>query len=507
MIEVPSNGNIRDFSLPKVLIYLNRQRLTGTLSVHSAGVTKKAYLKKGDAVFASSTFDDDRLGEMLLKAGRITVEQYDKSVEMLKKSGMRQGAILVKLGFLTPKDLFWGVKYQVRQIIESLFKFEDADYEFKEGDIPEDEVITLKMSMGNLIYDGVKKIENWTRIRNEMPPTEGVLQLNSDPLILFQDIELSQQDKKILLLVDGRRTIKSVMEESWLNSFDALKALYILWSLGIITEKTVEAAPISLDELLEPFTEEEEAFMAKVNTFYDRLGEMNSYEILEIDESAGIGEIRKNYYRFAKEFHPDRFYKSEDSTVKDKLSAIFDAVTDAYNALKEAAQGKEAPAGGKAFMEGAEAAAETGFGTEEIFEIAGQEASAFEEFVREEAPPKKPEEDAGGKFKAGVEDIKKGDFKNAVSLLKDAVSMEPENAEYWSYLALAQSKLPGGFKDAEASMLEAIKIEPSNSSYYANLGLLYLREKQTEDAKMQFEKALMLDPDNQKAKKALSQIN
>ncbi len=112
---------------------------------------------------------------MLIKAGKITMEQYDKSVELLKQTRKRQGAILVELGYITPKDLFWGVKFQVKEIIYSLFQLEEAEYEFIEDEIPQNEVITLKMSMGNLIYEGVRRIDNWTRIRKEMPDTETIL--------------------------------------------------------------------------------------------------------------------------------------------------------------------------------------------------------------------------------------------------------------------------------------------------------------------------------------------
>jgi hypothetical protein len=183
----------------KILVYLNRERKTGTLTVSASSATKNIYLKTGDVIFASSTYEDDRLGEMLLKAGKITVEQYDKSVEVLKATGKRQGAILVELGYLTPKEIFWGLKYQVNEIIQSMFLLEDAGYEFREGNIPAEEVIALKMSMGNLIYAGINRITNWTRIRNKMPDTGSALKLGEDPRSLFQDIELSPQDKKVSL--------------------------------------------------------------------------------------------------------------------------------------------------------------------------------------------------------------------------------------------------------------------------------------------------------------------
>lgn len=147
------------------------------------------------------------------------------------------------------------------------------EYEFMEGEIPTQGVITLKMSMGNLIYDGVKRIDNWTRIKNEMPDADSVLKLSDDPMILFQDIELSQQDRKMLSIIDGIKTIKELINSSWIGSFEAMKILYVLWSIGVFEEKEkerekvaerieekVEEAeePISPEEILQPVPEEEE---------------------------------------------------------------------------------------------------------------------------------------------------------------------------------------------------------------------------------------------------------
>ena len=138
MIKIPLKGNVQNIPLPRFLAFLNSNRDTGTLVLRTPVFTKRVYFVKGDAIFASSTYEDDRLGEMLIKAGKITMEQYDESVKLLKQTGKRQGAILVNLGYLTPKDLFWGVKYQVIEIIYSLFQLEDSEYEFLSGEISND---------------------------------------------------------------------------------------------------------------------------------------------------------------------------------------------------------------------------------------------------------------------------------------------------------------------------------------------------------------------------------
>jgi tetratricopeptide (TPR) repeat protein len=448
MIEMgmPLKGNTSEISLPKILAFLNRHRKTGTLLLRTPAFTKKVYLLKGDAIFASSTYEDDRLGEMLVKAGKITMEQYDESVRLLKKkTGKRQGAILVELGYITPKDLFWGVKYQVREIICSMFLIEGADYEFIEGEIPENEVITLKLSMGNLIYDGVKRIDNLTRIRSELPGTDAVLGLSSDPVSLFQDVELAPQDRKLLSAIDGVKTVKEVIDSAWISSFEGMKVLYVLWSIGVIEEKkkAVQKAEeieetVSLEEILQPVSEDESAFLKKVDDLHSNLKRLTPHQLLDLDESSDEETVKKNYYRLTREFHPDRYFSAADPSVKDKLTSIFDALTNAYATL------------------------------------------------------------AGAKRPA--------DSVSAAEFFRGATESDPKKPKYWSYLSLSLTKIPHGVKDAENALLEAIRLEPGNADHYANLGLIHLRQGMKEKASERFSKALKLDPGNTKAKKGLEKM-
>ena len=470
---IPLEGNTREVSLPKILAFLNRRRKTGTLLLRTPAFTKKVYLLKGDAIFASSTYEDDRLGEMLIKAGKITMEQYDESVRLLKKkTGKRQGAILVELGYITPKDLFWGVKYQVREIIYSMFLIEGAEYEFIEGEIPENEVITLKLSMGNLIYEGVKRIDNLTRIRNELPGTDAVFGLSSDPVSLFQDVELAPQDRKLLSAIDGVKTLKEVTDIAWIGSFEGMKVLYVLWSIGVIEEKKAVRKieeieeTVSLEEILQPVSEDESAFLKKVDDLYSNLKRLTPHRLLDLDDNADEDTVKKNYYRLTREFHPDRYFSAADPSIKDKLTSIFDALTNAYTLLAK---------------KQAESAAAAG----------GQEK------------PIPPAGNGETKFKRGVKEFRSGNFAGAVESFRDAAESDPKNSKYWSYLSLSLTKIPQAIKDAENALLQAIKLEPGNADHYTNLGLIYLRQGMKGDASEEFSKALKIDPGNTKAKKGL----
>lgn len=249
-MNIISKGSLKEHSFPKILADLDKVKATGTLAVATQAFKKNIYLKDGRVIFASSTVKDDRLGEMLVRAGKIGIRQYDESVELLKRTGKRQGAILVELGYITPKDLFWGVKYQVKEIIYSLFRLEEGTFEFNENMPPPDEVITLKMSTDSLIYEGVKKIDSLTRIRGELPDGDAILALAEDPQGISGKIDLPSQDKMILSLVDGKRPLKQLLEESRTNSFNAMKTFYAFLLIGLITEKRSRAESLRIEDIL-----------------------------------------------------------------------------------------------------------------------------------------------------------------------------------------------------------------------------------------------------------------
>ena len=154
----PLNGNLTEAYLSEILRHLQSMRATGSLTVERDKQVKSIYLKEGQIVFASSNLEGDRLGEMLFKSGKLSREQFDKSVEVLKATGKRQGAVLVELGFLTPKSLFEGLKYQVLEILYSIFLWTEGNYRFTTGELPR-QVIPLEIELVTLLTETIKRVE------------------------------------------------------------------------------------------------------------------------------------------------------------------------------------------------------------------------------------------------------------------------------------------------------------------------------------------------------------
>ena len=486
--KVPPAGRLRDVRLPQILTFLSHHKKTGVLTVRRNDQDKSIYVRDGDIIFATSRYPDDRLGEILLKIGKISLRHFERSIELMS-TGMRQGAILVDQGFITPKDLIWAVHYQVREIIVSLFTWIDGEYRFEEGAFPMEEVITLKMSTGNLILEGLKRISDWTRLRNELPSLSSVLQITTDPLILFQDINLEEKERKMVTLIDGSRTIRDIFAWSELDAFSTLKILYFLISIGVAEEvgKTKEpaeqqpaaqATAVKAEEIFKKADEETQQNKQNILAAFEAAKTQDHYEILGIRRDANPNEIKRAYFKLAKDYHPDRHFASGLEELREALDTLFHQITQAYDTL--IAEDKR---------------------SEYDFKIASQKAGARQE-TETAGITTNPE----GRARLGLQAFKKGDLKTAAFYFELAIRAAPSKGSYHALLAQTLFQTKGRMRDAEIHYKRAIELDPSQVDHHIGLGLLYKKGGLFERALRQFEEALVWDPDNRRVKEEIKDL-
>ena len=225
-------GQLSQLPLPEILGHLRASLATGILSLVSGGARKALYVKDGRAVFASSNLPNDRLGEILIRDGKITVEEYEASIRAIHK-GKRQGKALVEMGALSPKDLWEGVQFQVREIVYSIFQWEEGSFHFEESTLPEKERITVDLDVTELILVGIRRVDASGSIQGRYPEGMLVLDRGSDPP---PDL-LESYEQHVLSLVDGDLSVLEICKESEIGDNETLKVLYAFLATGIVKVK------------------------------------------------------------------------------------------------------------------------------------------------------------------------------------------------------------------------------------------------------------------------------
>jgi len=225
-------GQLKELPLPDILQHLRLSSATGVLSLVSGGARKALYLKMGRVVFASSNLPNDRLGEILIREGKITVDEYEASIRAITK-GKRQGKVLVEMGALSPKDLWEGVQAQVREIVFSIFLWEEGQFHFEESTLPDNERITVDLDILTLILEGVRRVDANGAVQRHY--AEGMFLLERGEPVPPGLLE--PYESHVLGLVDGERTVLEVSHDSEIGDNETLKVLYALLCSGLVKVK------------------------------------------------------------------------------------------------------------------------------------------------------------------------------------------------------------------------------------------------------------------------------
>ena len=155
-------ADVRSFALPDLLHLIHDSRKSGFLSFAHRDHAKSVYFHEGEVVFATSNQRVDRLGECLLRAGVINLDQLREAERCFEGEG-RFGKVLVERGFLTPRELWTGVKYQVEETVRSLFAYTAGVVQFWEGEVQPDNVVRLSLPTGRLVEEGMQRRDELLR--------------------------------------------------------------------------------------------------------------------------------------------------------------------------------------------------------------------------------------------------------------------------------------------------------------------------------------------------------
>src|SRR4030042_708287 len=179
--------NLSDASLVTILQSMHVTQFTGWLETRRNISIKKIYYLQGEIIFASSNELSDRMGEILVKNDRLHRNLLEKALRMQEK-GKLFGTILVEKKFITPEDLVWVVKTQARQIVTSIFNWDDGIIAVIADSFP-DEVIQLNLKLELLLAEGIRTITNPRIIMRGVGEMEKQLAITPTPLMMIRGFD------------------------------------------------------------------------------------------------------------------------------------------------------------------------------------------------------------------------------------------------------------------------------------------------------------------------------
>ncbi len=228
-------ARIEGLSVPYIIRSVCKSGSTGVLHFVRGDAKKSLYIKQGNIIFATSSEPDDRLGEILIKNGKVTYKDLEKAIARLGK-GKRLGAILQDSSAVRPEDLVQAVIEQMKMIIYSIFSWKNGGYKFVEGDLPTSELITLDLSTSEIIFQGVKEIEDFKILLKALGSLKKrfVLgpQYEKSLVTSLEDVE-----QRIIDVLKGPSSAEEIQEETGLDMMTVVRTLVAFKITEIIEEE------------------------------------------------------------------------------------------------------------------------------------------------------------------------------------------------------------------------------------------------------------------------------
>jgi tetratricopeptide (TPR) repeat protein len=224
-------GNLREASLPDVLQLLSMGQKTGCLSLTDRSNFGYIYFERGRISYASIVNRRDRLGDLLVKNGLLDARDLFAAIDDQAKSpGERLGEILIRRGSITRDQLEHYIRIQIEEAVYFLFTWTQGSFYFEADQRPEEGSFQVSINPENLLLEGARRIDEWSLIEKKIPSLDLVFE--TDRTKPMDGLELSDDQRKIIPLMDGKRTVQELIEESGMVEFDVGKALFGLIQAG-----------------------------------------------------------------------------------------------------------------------------------------------------------------------------------------------------------------------------------------------------------------------------------
>jgi DNA-binding MarR family transcriptional regulator len=196
---------------------------------------------------------------------------------------LRHGKLLVQMGAISPKDLWWGVKNQALEIIYTLFAWKDGTFELYDSvEELSSERIVLQVNTSSVIMEGIRRLDESARIVEKIPNLEIVFMKVPNVEPDFDDLDMSGSEVEVYRNIDGKLTVRELIGRSEMTEFEVTRILFQLVSARLIEVAPEEKSfrPVFLD------VEDSPELLRVISTYNDMFGRL--FESLE----KGVGEER-----------------------------------------------------------------------------------------------------------------------------------------------------------------------------------------------------------------------
>lgn len=230
-------GNIQDFGLSDFLYLIDRGYKTGCLHLSRGQEAAILFFEKGKLTYAANGTDEQAGGQLLVQLGKLTPQQLEQARAQVQPNGHNLSHVLISTNLLTKEELQRALQTYIEEsVVYKLFGWPDGEFRFEHGQKPSPEtaVMPIPIPVEHLIMEGVRRIDEWGRIKDRIPSTDMIVRFVDQPGEKAKGVKLSPEEWRVFARINGKDTLATIAQKTNLSDFDVCRIVYGFATAGLV---------------------------------------------------------------------------------------------------------------------------------------------------------------------------------------------------------------------------------------------------------------------------------
>jgi len=240
---MPLAGSLETFNIANLLQFLSFDKKTGVLQIIGGGNSAKIFIKSGFIIYATSSQQEFRLGHFLRSEGVLSNEKLQECLQLAKERNQQLGRFLVEQGYISRSSLKDFLHLQAEEILYDIFLWEAGDFEYADTPLDVKGKLFIPLNPLGIIMEASRRIDERSIITREIPGDQLIFTI-SQKMGDTEKLKLTKNERRILSLIDGSRTVKQVINDSGYAEFATYKIIYSLKMSGFIEKAWKEESDV-----------------------------------------------------------------------------------------------------------------------------------------------------------------------------------------------------------------------------------------------------------------------
>jgi DNA-binding response OmpR family regulator len=256
-------GDLSIIPIGAVLQLLQIESKTGLLVVSDNKTEVTISIREGliDLVQARGAGSEFRLGRYIVEHGLATPADIERILrdnsptplpppfepgekvtipkEEHPTSGRRLlGDLLVDSGRVTRDQLRDALARQSSELVYEIVRWPMGRFDFRLEPLPAlAESARLALPVASVVMEGFRRVDEWRVVEATLGSFDAVLLADPTSVDALGPDHLAKAEQKLLEMIDGERTVREIVAQSHMSSFDACKILFSLLEARLVRRR------------------------------------------------------------------------------------------------------------------------------------------------------------------------------------------------------------------------------------------------------------------------------